>query len=736
MTARRPLPSDQVASGRSFDDAELENLRAVLASGTLTVTRGTFAVRLEKSFAEMLGVAHVHACSSGTAAVHAAVAALDPEPGSEIITSSITDFGGVGPILWQGCIPVFADVDPDSLLITAATIERCITDRTRGIIVTHLFGNPAAIDAIVALGRSRSIPVIEDCAQAYGSRIDGRHVGSFGDIACFSLQQGKHITTGEGGLVAAADGALARRLHQFVNKARVYSDPWPDHHFLAMNLRMTELQAAVALAQLDKLERGVAARRVAARLLDEAVAQIEGLSPLSSHPRGLHSYWRYALRVDPALIAGGPTALGAQLAERGVPCAPHYQRPAFEWSMMRSQKTFGTSRYPFTLARPEALDYSDERFPGTRRGLADVLVLPWTERYEPEHVETIAAALREAVGVCTASTSRPRRTRWEALVAGAHEVRSTRPIGEAHPVRAQIDDSNLEQVWQIVEPVHDLHRPDAQAAVRRMLLDRVPPLAELAASIAARLSCPPHFCVVQGVDWQRAAPGRHRGLIVALLSLLGRVSDDNAYNAHSGILTEDVRPTAPGSTDVTYRYDCEVHADESSKPMPEDIVSLWSVRPAHDGGSNLIWSVQDIVRALEAQEGGDHALRTLREARFPFGGKLRRPPRVLLAPILFGTDGIRFRLGAIADGFASLGREPTVEQVDAIDMLVHAITTTAPYEHLLGPGEALFLLNRRTLHARTLFTDPDRYLIKARAYNDELSNSRHDHDVGWSDADA
>lgn len=389
------LPSDLDASGRLLGAEELELLREVLERGTLTGTRGTFVPRLEASFRELLGVRHVVACSSGTAAIHAALAALDPEPGDEIVTSPITDFGGVAPILWQGCIPVFADVDPHTCMVTASTLEPALSRRTRAIIVTHLFGHPAELPAILTLAESRGIPVIEDCSQAYLARLGGRPVGSWGAMGCFSLQQTKHMTTGEGGLVAVRDEALAARLHQFVNKARRYSDPQPEHYFLAMNYRMTELQAAVGVAQLDRLGACVARRQALARRLAQELAGLRWLQPARVSPGAEHSYWRYPLRVGEEW-PGGVDVLAAALREAGVPCMPRYQRPAFEWAMMREQRTFGRSRYPFTLARPEALDYSRERFPGTWLGLERLLVLPWNERYTEAHVTHLAQVIRSA----------------------------------------------------------------------------------------------------------------------------------------------------------------------------------------------------------------------------------------------------------------------------------------------------------------------------------------------------
>jgi perosamine synthetase len=389
------LPSDQEASGRSLGAEEIAELVKVIESGTLTCTKGPAVRTLEKRFSELLGAKHVIACSSGSAAVHCAIAAIDPEPGDEIITTPITDMGALAPILYQAAIPVFADVDPLTGNVTADTIAARLGDKTKAIIVTHLFGNPCAVGPIVELACKHGIPVLEDCAQAYLARDGGKLVGTHGAIGCFSLQQGKHITTGEGGLCVTNDADLARRVRLFVNKAWGYGDPNPDHYFLALNYRLTELQGAVALAQLDKLVWGVEQRRKMAARLSEQIEGLAGITTPRCAPDAVHVFWRYCLWVDENEVPGGSPALGAGLKRQGIAAAPRYiQKPAFQCEIFRDQKTFGGSRFPFTLARPEAVDYSPARFPGVFECLRDVLVLPWNERFTEQHVDFIAAAVR------------------------------------------------------------------------------------------------------------------------------------------------------------------------------------------------------------------------------------------------------------------------------------------------------------------------------------------------------
>lgn len=393
------LPSDQDATGRTFGREELDAVRLALESGTLTATKGTFSKRLEEQFAALMGASHAYACASGTAAIHCAVAAVNPEPGDEIITSPITDMGAISPILYQAAIPVFADVDSKSCNVTAETIARCISPRTKAIIVTHLFGNPCDMAAISKLARERNILLIEDCAQAFLAEVGGKKVGTWGDIGCFSLQQGKHITCGEGGLVVTNDAKLARHVYLFINKAWGYGDPNPDHYFLALNYRISELQSAVAVGQLPKLEEGVSRRVRHAAQLTEALAGLPGIETPEILPGALHSYWRYAVHVDREKVDGGNDRLAVLLKEKGIFTAPRYiKKPAFMCEVFQEQRTFGNSRFPFTLARPEAIDYRIERYPGTEQGLASILVLPWNERFTTEHVSFIAESIQEVVG--------------------------------------------------------------------------------------------------------------------------------------------------------------------------------------------------------------------------------------------------------------------------------------------------------------------------------------------------
>ena len=393
------LPSDADITGRSFGEEEMAHLRRAVQSGTLNCTKGTLVREFEAKFAASIGMPTCRTTTSGTAALHAAVAAIDPEPGDEIITTPITDMGAITPILYQTAIPVFADVDPLTYNLTAEAIARKITRRTKAVMVTHLFGNACDMDSILALCRGRGLPVIEDCAQAFGTTYKGKPVGTIGSIGCFSLQQTKHLTAGEGGMVVSNDPGYERRMRLFIDKAWGYGDPKPDHYFLALNYRMTELAGAVALAQIDKLPRMVRQRVAMAERLTAAIRGVRGVEAPLATPGSSPSYWKYALRVDPTVLKGGADAFGARLKEAGIFCAPRYiQKLAFECEVLRDQKTFGASRFPFVgehrKGDPE-IRYSKEDTPGAVEALAGVVVLPWNEKYTDAHVDAIAGVIRQ-----------------------------------------------------------------------------------------------------------------------------------------------------------------------------------------------------------------------------------------------------------------------------------------------------------------------------------------------------
>jgi dTDP-4-amino-4,6-dideoxygalactose transaminase len=390
-TIQETLPGFLNAAGRSFGEDEERLVIEALRSGCLSRNGGTMVKRLEAEFAARLGMPHSIACSSGTASVHLAIAALDLEPGEEVIVPPVTDIGSIVPVLWQNAMPVFADIDPRTMVLDPYDVEAKISPRTRAIMAVHLAGQPCDMRALRDIAERHGLQLIEDCSQAYWARYENQLVGTMSDIACFSLQQSKHMTCGEGGLVVTRDGAYARRALLFSDKA------WPRDAntlgscrflFLAQNYRMSELQGAVALAQLGKVEESVARRRVRATQLSAMIAGIAGVGAPFVPENTTHSWWLYMLRVDRA------KDFGAALVAEGVPAWVEYIiDPLYRSPMFTEKQTYGSSGYPISEFGRQ--DYAQGLCPNAEKALKEVIAIHWNENYTERHVELIAGAIRK-----------------------------------------------------------------------------------------------------------------------------------------------------------------------------------------------------------------------------------------------------------------------------------------------------------------------------------------------------
>lgn len=397
----RPFPTVGNASGRRLGEEEKRLLAEVIDSGALNRNDGSKVAELERVWAEMHGVPYALAVTSGTAALHTAVGALNLEPGDEVITTPITDMGTVIAILACNLVPIFADVDPRTGNITADTVEQQIGAKTRAIIAVHLFGQPADVDPLLALAARHGLKVIEDCAQAHRAEYHGRMVGTMGDLGCFSYQQSKQMTTGDGGMVIARDEGLANRARLFADKG------WPrgmagyrGHMFLGMNYRMTELQGAVGLAQAGKLEGIVAQRRRTAEMLGESLAAIPGLHPPYLIPGVNPTWWIFAFTMDQDALGVTPAAFSEAVRAEGIPFRVGYlPNPVFEYDVIRERKTFGTSGIPWTLPQArQGITYERKDYPGTMHFLEHTLIMGWNEGLTEQDVSDIAGGLAKVAG--------------------------------------------------------------------------------------------------------------------------------------------------------------------------------------------------------------------------------------------------------------------------------------------------------------------------------------------------
>jgi len=388
-----PVRTEPFPPRRPFGPREKELVLQALESQNLFGPSGTMVPELERRFAALYGVPHAVACSSGTAAIHVALGALDLEPGSEVITAPITDAGTVVPILFQNCVPVFADAD-ETLNLDPADVEAKITDRTRAIIAVHLFGNPCRIADIAEIAQRHGITLIEDCSQAHLATLDGKPCGTFGAIGCFSLQQSKHMTTGDGGVTITADPALAERMALFRDKGWLRRPGPRGYSLLGLNYRMTELQGAVGVAQVERVRDVVARRTTLGNSLSARLRGLRGLRPAPTTPGATHTFWLYPLVVENWDADWFARALAAE----GIPASSGYTGVPVYLMMapLRERRTFGSSAHPLDGCHGgRALEYPPGLCPNAERLLGSLVTIGLHEDLRDQDIEDIAAAVHK-----------------------------------------------------------------------------------------------------------------------------------------------------------------------------------------------------------------------------------------------------------------------------------------------------------------------------------------------------
>ncbi|MBM4078883.1 MAG: DegT/DnrJ/EryC1/StrS family aminotransferase, partial [Planctomycetes bacterium] len=288
------------------------------------------------------------------------------------------------------------DLDPDTLCMAPADMERRITPKTKGIIAVHLAGNACDMDGILRVAERHKLWVIEDCAQSFNAKFRGRKVGTMGHLGCFSFNQAKHISCGDGGITVTNDDALGSRAKLFSDKAWPREGDRRDHLFLAPNYRVTELQAAVALAQLKKLDRITDTRRDLGNLLTQLITDAPGVKPPKVHPGGECTYWFYWFRVDAAVREQFVKALSAE----GLPAGAGYiPKPVYMYDVLREKKTYGDSHFPYGCApfRDPAreIEYKEGLCPATEQLLKELVRIGFNEFWTEADVRDAAACIQK-----------------------------------------------------------------------------------------------------------------------------------------------------------------------------------------------------------------------------------------------------------------------------------------------------------------------------------------------------
>lgn len=314
----------------AVDEDDVEAVAAVLRGDWLTT--GPMVERFERAMAERVGARHAVAVSSGTAALHAAMRALSIGPGDEVIVPAMTFAATANGVVYEGGVPVFADVDPETLLLDPASVAAKVTPNTKAVIGVDYAGQPCDYDALRALCADRGIAFVADACHSLGAAFRGRPVGSLAGMTVFSFHPVKHITTGEGGMVMTDDPGMAERMRRFRNHGisadaheRSEGATWYyEIGELGFNYRISDVMCGLGLSQLGKLDRWLARRREIARRYDGAFAGDPRIRPLAAAPDREHAFHLYVVRIDFARIAGGRRALVGLLREGGVAANVHY----------------------------------------------------------------------------------------------------------------------------------------------------------------------------------------------------------------------------------------------------------------------------------------------------------------------------------------------------------------------------------------------------------------------------
>lgn len=280
----------------NLGEEEIKAVSEVIRS--LQLSLGQKLVEFEKKFADFIGVKHAVAVNSGTSGLHLCMKGLNIGPGDEVITSSFSFVASTNPLVHEGGRPVFVDIDTRTYNIDADKLEDAITEKTKAILVVHLFGQPCDMDKIMRISEKRNIPVIEDACEALGAQYRGRKAGSFGSSAVFGFYPNKQITTGEGGMIVTNDEAAAALYRSWRNQGRDDSGEWLNHIRLGFNYRLDEMSCAIGIEQLKKLDFFAKRRQELADRYSEKLRKIDGLILPYTDPACKNSWWVYYVQVD------------------------------------------------------------------------------------------------------------------------------------------------------------------------------------------------------------------------------------------------------------------------------------------------------------------------------------------------------------------------------------------------------------------------------------------------------
>jgi perosamine synthetase len=377
-----------------WGEPERERLNAMLGQDSLFYWKGPQTTLFLDRCRKICPVQYMMSCSSGTAALHIAVAAAGIGPGDEVITSPITDIGTVIGVIYQQGVPVFADLGASTYNLDPVDVERRITPKTKAIVAVHLCGNPCDMAALKKLADKHKLVLIEDAAQAWGAKYRGQPIGTLGHLTCFSLQNSKHITCGDGGLVGSNDERFGPLLQRFGDKGfdRVKGGLWES---FATNYRMTEAQAAIAAAQVERLEAIVSKRARLGNLLTEKIAGLPGVLPHQVHPDDRCGYWFYMLRIKPGAFRVNRAEFVKALVAEGAPASGGYIPVTMHRNPVFQKHAFFAGRWPLREFGLTTMDFSKHETPEAEAILQTGIRITIHEAMTEPYIASVAEAIQK-----------------------------------------------------------------------------------------------------------------------------------------------------------------------------------------------------------------------------------------------------------------------------------------------------------------------------------------------------
>ncbi len=395
-----------------FAPESIHDIQEPLKSGLVNYWTGPKGMEFEKDFAQWEGAAYAVSCTNGTAALHIAVSSLGIGPGDEVIVPSYSFIASSFCIVQAGAVPVFADVTEDHT-IDPDVLESLLTERTKAVLVVHLYGVTADMGPILDFARKHNLYVIEDCAQSFGGTWKGKKVGTIGDVGCFSFCQSKHFTTGgEGGMVVTDNEDLAWecrsfRDHGYDVKERLnllaMEEKLPYiHNRVGFNYRMTEIQSIIGINELKRFDSwNLARRRHFAAMYDEAFIGLRGISkvPVNTEERK-NAYWWYPVLLDLAEIDIEAPQFCKELVDMGIPCYGILWPEAYEERAYKEHNGFGSVKFPFLSSEytdPASVNYTEVLCPTAKSLRSRTVSLFLHPTWEDVHIQRCIDAVKQVL---------------------------------------------------------------------------------------------------------------------------------------------------------------------------------------------------------------------------------------------------------------------------------------------------------------------------------------------------